>query len=185
MRIRSKLVGSLVLAGLLPLVLSLIAGMVAVRADARQSFGQSLRALARQQAEHVGTLLAAEVDFLWLMNQLPGTAEALDEASAKPATPQDEIDAIERRWPNLTAADPLVASILNHDLAKRWQAIQRPHPRIAELMITDTAGRLVAATNITTDYYQADEAWWQEAYANGRGKLVLQDVTFDPSAVSP
>lgn len=185
MGIRSKLVGTLVLAGLLPLVLSLVAGMVAVRAAARQSIGQSLRALARQQAEHVGTLLAAEVDFLWLMNQLPGTAEALDEASQRPPTPPAELESIEKRWPNLPPTDPLVQSILNHDLARRWQALQRQHPRIAELMITDATGRLVAATNITTDYFQGDEPWWQEAYANGRGKLILQDVTFDPSAISP
>ena len=44
------------------------------------------------------------------------------------------------------------------------------------------AGRLVAASNVTSDYLQADDAWWSEAFDNGRGRIAVGDVNRDESA---
>ena len=49
--------------------------------------------------------------------------------------------------------------------------------------MTDRQGRLIAASNRTTDYYQADEPWWQEAFDNGaRGRVFITGVVHDESA---
>jgi hypothetical protein len=51
-----------------------------------------------------------------------------------------------------------------------------------EVLVTDRYGRLVAASGITSDYYQADEAWWYRAWDNGRGRVGVSDVRRDESA---
>ncbi len=51
-----------------------------------------------------------------------------------------------------------------------------------EVLVTDRHGRLVAASNLTSDYDQADEAWWTKAFDNGRGHVSVTDVSRDESA---
>jgi hypothetical protein len=50
------------------------------------------------------------------------------------------------------------------------------------VLVTDREGRLVAASNVTSDYFQADEDWWMQAFDSGRGRIVVSDVRRDPSA---
>ena len=51
-----------------------------------------------------------------------------------------------------------------------------------EVLVTDRYGRLVAASNVTSDYFQGDEAWWRNAYDNGHGRVSVSDVRRDESA---
>ncbi len=182
--IRGKIAATLIVAGLLPLALSLVIGLLGYRQGRRELVGQSFVALARQQADLVSALLGAEVEFFQSINQLPGTAAYIDRMGDRPPLSENELAAIELRWPTARTEDLLLGEVLNNDLAQRWQSIQRTHPRISEVLITDRTGRLVAATNRTTDYFQADESWWMEAWAEGRGRTHLEGITFDTSAIS-
>ena len=58
------------------------------------------------------------------------------------------------------------------------------HDRIyREMILTDRQGRLIAASNPTTDYFQGDEDWWLAAFDDGRrGRVSIGDVRWDPSA---
>lgn len=182
--IRGKLVGTLMLAGLLPLVFSLVAGVWAVH-EARERFvGQSFRAMAIQQARHLATLVSAEIDFLTVASHLPGTLELLEQANAQPPLTPEQIRRIEEDWTGLPMRDALLRQILDNPVSIRWRSIQAQHPRIAEVLITDRTGRLVAATNKTSDYFQADEAWWQWCVSDGRGRTLVADIAYDESAVS-
>ncbi len=49
----------------------------------------------------------------------------------------------------------------------------------SEIFVTNKYGANVAQTGKTTDYYQADEQWWQEAKENG---LFVSDVEYDQSS---
>lgn len=183
--IRAKLVGTLLLAGLLPLALALgviLIGVVELRIHSR---GRMHRALAQQQAAHLSTILASQVELANLVNALPGTADFLRRANQIPPLPKPEIDTIEAAWPTLPDTDPRVAACLHNDVARRWQTVAHDQRRFAEVMITDLSGRLVAATNKTSDYFQADEDWWQRCYDGGNGRPLISDVLFDESALSP
>jgi two-component system, OmpR family, sensor kinase len=163
--------------------LSLVVAVFAVRAAGRQFVGESFRALARQQARHLGTLLSDQIDQIQLINSLPGTEDFLRRAQAPPLS-QRQIQAIEAAWPDLGPQHPLLQSILNNELANRWQAIQRFQPRIAEVIITDATGRTIAATGKPEDYFQGDEHWWQHCATRGPGQPHLQNIARDPSAIS-
>lgn len=69
-----------------------------------------------------------------------------------------------------SAASTFLADIVGHDSIYR------------EVLVTDRKGRLVAASNVTSDFYQADEDWWTQAFDDGRGRVVVSDVRRDPSA---
>ena len=71
-----------------------------------------------------------------------------------------------------TAASRFLADIVGHDSIYR------------EILVTDRHGRLVAASNVTSDYYQGDEDWWRESLDGGRGRVVVSDVRRDQSAGS-
>lgn len=69
-----------------------------------------------------------------------------------------------------TPASQFLADLVAHDTIYR------------EVLVTDRSGRLVAASNITSDYFQADEGWWHKAWDNGRGRVHVSDVQRDESA---
>jgi len=66
--IRGKLVGTLMLAGLLPLALSLAATLYAVQEARTRFITQSFRGIAREHAEHLSTLLSAQIDLYRVVN---------------------------------------------------------------------------------------------------------------------
>jgi len=139
--------------------------------------------MAREHAEHISTLLSAQIDLYRVINDLPGTAEFLLEASSAPYS-RAECQRLDALWPKLTPSDPPLKQMLNNELALRWQAIQRQQPRTAKALITDRLGRLAAAANKTTDYYQGDDPWWERCWANGLGRTVVAGPLFDESAIS-
>jgi methyl-accepting chemotaxis protein len=55
-------------------------------------------------------------------------------------------------------------------------------PQHAEIFVTDKYGANVASTGRTSDYYQADEGWWQAAWNNGEGAIYVGDPEYDESA---
>lgn len=180
--VRGKLVGTLILAGLLPLVLSLTAGVLAIQRVRMQFAGQSFRALAQQHAEHVSTLLLAQVDLVRFIGQLPLSLRFLEAASTRPPPTPDQLRAIEAQWPSLGPDDPPLKEILSNELAQRWQMIQLQSPRIAQVLITDQFGRVIVATSKTARYSLADQPWWQACWASGQGRIILFEDPLAPPA---
>ena len=56
----------------------------------------------------------------------------------------------------------------------------RGDPIYREVLVADRYGRLVAASGVTSDYFQGDEQWWVEASSQGR--VTVSDVAWDESA---
>ncbi len=61
---------------------------------------------------------------------------------------------------------------------KKFFKAQYDYDIFTEVFITNKYGANVAQSQKTTDYYQADEQWWQEAAKNG---TYLTDVEYDES----
>ena len=77
---------------------------------------------------------------------------------------------------------PDVQKLLYNDCAINLKAFRAKHPAFSEIFVTDLSGMNVCQTNMTTDFYQADEAWWKTAYNNGAGKLYFGSIEYDKSA---
>lgn len=185
LRIRSKFVGILVIASMLPLGIALVAFNWFGGQYFRKSQGLICETAASQLAQEIGHSLRHEIDLLdaWIGFTDLGAAAL---ASAFPETPEADVLAamksLDARWPTLPAEADEVRSGLQNPLAQKLRAFQKKNPHFSEILVADSAGRLLAATNKTTDYYQADEAWWQEGMKESPGHAYVEGVTFDDSA---
>ncbi|WP_119328953.1 PDC sensor domain-containing protein [Cysteiniphilum halobium] len=75
-----------------------------------------------------------------------------------------------------------VQLLLYNACAVKLKQFQAEHPAFVEIFVTDLSGMNVCQTNMTTDFYQADEKWWQVVYHNGVGKLYYGEIEYDGSA---
>ncbi len=86
---------------------------------------------------------------------------------------------IDSAWPGLSWNDPSISEYAGNYLSETLKAICRDRDDIFEFFVTDKYGALVASSNKTTDFYQADEAWWQKAYADGKGGIFINNIQYD------
>ena len=101
-----------------------------------------------------------------------GSATAFDRNAVQELDRQWQADraAASRNGLLQSSASQFLADIVGHD------------PIYREILVTDRQGRLVAASNVTSDYYQADEDWWTQSFDGGRGRVIVTDVRRDESA---
>jgi methyl-accepting chemotaxis protein len=108
--------------------------------------------------------------------------DAAEAANLSNTSDRAEIEKLDRQWQAADDADPLVSGVVNNDVAdelREWRGLFFQH---AEIFVTDRHGVNIAATNRTSDYYQADEEWWQVAYNNGQGGLYIGEPAYDESS---
>jgi PAS domain S-box-containing protein len=98
--------------------------------------------------------------------------------------PNGYIAQIDRDW--IKGADlPIIGELTHNELAIELQSRQKfyqnkyGYPLIGEIFVTNRYGANAAQTSRTTDYYQADEEWWQIATRDG---LFVSNITYDESS---
>jgi hypothetical protein len=116
-----------------------------------------------------------------VLGRVPDVRQAADAGNKAPYS-QAAVLEMDRKWQTdgrgtaeesgllRSAASRFLADIVSHDSIYR------------EILVTDRHGRLVAASNVTSDYFQGDEDWWRESLDGGRGRVVVSDVRRDQSA---
>lgn len=143
--------------------------------------GERLAEMAEYMAASVDAYVFRSVLDAAVLARVPDIRDAAAQANAQPF---DEGAALarDREW----LADPAGAakrSAVLDSRASRFLADLTRHDSVnREILVTDRFGRLVAASNITSDYFQADESWWRDAFDEGRGRIGLTDVRHDASA---
>ena len=183
LRIRTKFIGILVIASLLPLGIAL----VAFNRFGNLYYMRSQRTICQTAASRfsltVGRALRNEVNLLdqWIaFTGIGGKVEAINKTASPMSV--EAIAAIEARWPVLPDDAPEISAFLNNDLASALREFQKQNPNFAEIFVTDRWGRLIAATNRTSDYWQADENWWQIGFGMGPDTTFVEGLTFDESS---
>ena len=187
LRIRTKFIGILVLAAVLPLVVALIAGELIGYGSFRRSQGSLFQSRAQGLAESLRLTMSEPVEALddWVALADVHPFVVREAAKLPPIANADLEQAlapIEQRWPTLGRDDPLLGSILNNPLSAKLHLFQTVNPIFAEVLMTDAQGRLIAATEKTTDYWQADETWWQHAAVLGEHHASVAGIHYDASA---
>ncbi|MCP4994455.1 MAG: HAMP domain-containing protein, partial [Gammaproteobacteria bacterium] len=145
-----------------------------------QVAGQDLHNQVRSQPRLIEAALDSQVDLLqsfsgsqtrqnWIMTHNQGY-EGLTETAQIPALLAER----EQLWPaNSTEAEAFIASRLDNQVAADLLNLQALFPAHLELLLTDQYGGIIAATQPSRTYNQADEPWWQTAYNQGQGQLYI------------
>jgi putative methionine-R-sulfoxide reductase with GAF domain len=150
--------------------------------------GQSQQNIADAQARAMADFLSRQVDTLSTFStQFTDLVTMANSAwSGDPAAIQAEINRRDQQWIAADKAnndaDPLVASRLRNDTAEKLRQYRLAFPENVEVFLTDKYGANIAVSNRTSDYNQADEAWWQTTYNNGRGAVYIGDLDYDASS---
>lgn len=76
----------------------------------------------------------------------------------------------------------IVENLLNNDASKELSKLkENSQGMYGEIFIMDNKGLNVASSDVTSDYWQGDEAKWKETYLKGAGATHVSDVEFDES----
>ncbi len=98
---------------------------------------------------------------------------------------QDDIDALDQRWRSEVglAGSEIINSVLNNPAAAFLRAqVESAGGAITEIFVMDSRGLNVAASAVTSDYWQGDEAKFSETYPRGVGASHIGEVEFDESS---
>ncbi len=160
--IRLKFIAVLVIAAVIPLCVALVALETIGYRSYRAAQAALMRSRALEAAHILSLAIDRQVESLEDWAALGHVERTLVAGYTKPRTAAellDRIDAAEARWPALTPVDPELKAILDNTLAHELADLQKRHPLISELFLTNADGELIAATGKTSDYAQADEPW--------------------------
>jgi GAF domain-containing protein/HAMP domain-containing protein len=158
----------------------------------RENIGAGLKSQADAQARLIGDLIQEELTSLRAL----ATSEVLRDAvlqknAAYPADEaliQAEVARLDAEWINQVAqgetTGQLFSSYMDNEAAGVLLEFRRILADNVEVFMTDLYGGLVATTNVTSDYAQADEAWWQVAYGEGQGSVYISSPEYDESSNS-
>lgn len=196
--LKTKLMLSMLLVGVVPLVMGL--GMAFWRGseEIRDVSGESFKALATEAARKIDLVMAEEVARTARIANDPVIVRELelrrDGASTLPPALQALPDA--EQTAHWAARDPaMVKAITENPLAALLReyysgAHSEPDPLLPQVMrsatkmlfLTDAHGTLVAAMTTQPEYRHGETNWWQGAFNNGVGKLYIEDVHFNTQA---
>lgn len=185
--IRSRIM-VLVALTLLGMVLMLsYRGYLLVSQMREQTVGERMRLeaglIASMIASHIETV-AREATVYFNDPEWRATLQAVNErrGSVSPDQLQDSFAELDRKWADPAASEGSLAGYLEGPLNEHMKLYARGKENVAEVFLSDRYGGLVASSAKTSDFYQADESWWQEAFAGGKGRQLVRDLTFDASS---
>ncbi|WP_370321867.1 hypothetical protein [Oricola sp.] len=105
--------------------------------------------------------------------------EAIKAQNAKNASlAQSDIDALDQKWRagvdggDMAMIDEVLANPLSDFLRDKQMA---SNGVITEIFVTDDKGLNVGQSDVTSDYWQGDEAKWQKTYGTGDAAAIFVD----------
>jgi PAS domain S-box-containing protein len=186
--IRKKIIFFISLATLLVVVIGFLIGYSSGANLLKKTIGRDYEQIAGTLAANVQQMVEKEISCLEGSVMLTILSKnALKESNAQyqemdPADIQKFMADMDKQWIEAEKDSPLVKRYLETDLGLVLRDKCKINKGIAELFISDRFGGLVAASDKTSDFYQADEDWWQNAFAQGKGEASVEDIEFDESS---
>lgn len=178
------------------LVVLLVAGIIAaltyfnlqaVQTSQNQNVQANLSQRAYNLSQLVGSSLETHINELVSLSLNSAIINSIKERNAGyKGTSAEIINGIQQldaRWRKAPDSDGLIVKTLSRDAAggAALGAFLKAFPVQSEVFITDKYGATIASTGRLSDYYQADEGWWQSAWNSGLGNTFVGEPEYDPS----
>lgn len=120
----------------------------------------------------------------WLGNPLIVSA-INTQNTAHQSVDQAAIDAMDQQWraESVNGSGPMIDKVLANELSVYLQGVQEESQGlITEVFVMDNRGLNVGQSDLTSDYWQGDEAKWQKTFQAGPDTLFVDDVELDESS---
>ena len=122
----------------------------------------------------------------WLGNPLIVSAIKAQNA-AHSGLSQSEIDAMDQQWRQEVegASGTLIDNTINNELSEFLRDIKGDSAGLmTEVFVMDNKGLNVGQSDVTSDFWQGDEAKWQKTYPESPSTMFVDDVEMDESTQS-
>ena len=120
----------------------------------------------------------------WLGN--PMIVRAINaQNTANQSLDQAGIDAMDQQWraESVNGSGPMVDKVLANELSLYLQGVrEESQGLITEVFVMDNRGLNVGQSDLTSDFWQGDEAKWQKTFKAGPKTLFVDEVELDESS---
>jgi len=158
--------------------------------ELQKNIGETSISLASEILEGINTNLDRRIEVIQEHANNPTIQQAASESNKefeKLDNIQVYINEKDREWVSAPKKEitPFMQEITGNEVSEELRNItgfyeKKHHYKVFnEVIITNKYGTNIAQTEKTTDYYQGDEQWWQEAKKDGQH---IEDVEYDESA---
>lgn len=191
--LKAKVIVSMLLVGLIPLVVGLGMAFWQGSQEIREVSGESFEALATEAARKLDLLLAEEIAHTariandpTIIRELEHRRDARGDVKSPATAPSD----LERRWMarDQSAIKSVIKNPFSALLHEYFTGIHSapgqllPHvvrSSTKMLFLTDVQGTLVATMTDHPHFRHHETHWWQGAFNKAVGQLYIEDVHFD------
>jgi GAF domain-containing protein/HAMP domain-containing protein len=180
--LRTKLIIAIIPATVLSTVVFSIISNNLTASQLNAQVGHNLGALADGSARTVADNLDSDISAVTVLALSKYLQESVAQANLAGTSDIEQIENIDKSWSQLPDSDPLVQEVIADELSVELRELQSAFPQFVEVFVTDQYGVVLTSTNRPSDYYQADETWWQKAWNGGQGSLYISNPVFDESA---
>ncbi|MBN1370965.1 MAG: GAF domain-containing protein [Anaerolineaceae bacterium] len=179
--IRTKLLIAFLSIALITIVVVGYTSVTLTTNEVNDRVGQGLASLAASTGSQVAFTLEDDLDTLRTLSLNDPVQTTVMEGNVRGTSDIQTMLALDIQWATAPNDDPLVVEVTKHRLVLELQDFQNAFPSFVEVFVTNKFGAVVASTARTSDYYQADEVWWQAAYKDGTGNIFVGEPDWDPS----
>jgi hypothetical protein len=137
------------------------------------------------QADQAAALKAMAKSKIITWAQDPKVVAAIKAQNTKHASlDQASIIKLDKQWRAETSASskPMINGILSNDLSAFLKGVKGKNGALfTEIFVMDNKGLNVGQSDITSDYWQGDEAKWKKSYGAGMGAVHVGKIKQDES----
>ncbi|MCH2209020.1 MAG: hypothetical protein MK132_24595 [Lentisphaerales bacterium] len=96
----------------------------------------------------------------------------------------DKIKEIDKKWQAAEDYLPIQEQLMDNTCAREIIKIIEVNPAIKEAFVMGNQGAVVGENDLTSDYWQGDEAKWKNSFNGGKGGIDVGKVKHDKSTNS-
>lgn len=111
----------------------------------------------------------------------PVIIEAVKAENAKGKT-LEQIQAMDKKWKGHAGVADYMQAMMDSKCGKHLAGVQEGAEYYSEIFVMDNQGANVCMTDKTSDYWQGDEAKFQNSFKGGEGAVFIDEVEFDDSS---
>lgn len=187
MTIRTKMFIIFLLLATIPISIISLISIYSFHGILEESIGTNFSDLAREKANSIDSLINERIAEVETLAAMEVVRDAVRKSNLKYRDRPDtliknEMLKEDRSWIDSKGKSVLAKEIHKNRLSRILMDYQANNKnKYGEIFVTDIKGATVAMTKPLTDYYQADEEWWEASLDKGRGKVFLDHRGLDES----
>jgi signal transduction histidine kinase len=181
--LQKKFFVALMIAGIVPGIVALVATYLYSTNSLKHSIGSSFQEIARSTAIRISGAVDMEIDRAMQLAAAPALVRRIVELSNRryAGKTDDEIQQLLREGYSPTLLTQLnsgrlpVVQTINY--LTDWAHDEDHYVRV---IVADSHGALVASNDVHASYLNGQETWWQEAFDNGFDTAYVSSLHLDP-----